>query len=230
MMNILSCRLSGNPTCTGTGLTVASPTVCNATTTTPATKWTSPLVSNNCTFCETNGRTTNPHTCVCSYPLIVTLEVRAPTFTTIDNDTLWDELALQTNTAFQALALVSNIKFETDQLWVRDAFFNASTEKAVVRLFFFPLLGDTMDKATESFITRSFTLQKVAYTSPFKPDIVQDISNSQGTNFLTCLVMFLDYSIGIAIHIDLYDNCNPFTSKSLTRMCQNGQMWPLPYL
>ncbi|KAG0553800.1 hypothetical protein KC19_12G040100 [Ceratodon purpureus] len=178
--------LQGNPTCSGGGLTQASPTVCNTTQTSIATKWVSSLVTENtCPFCDTSGLQLNPKRCQCSYPLIVTLEVRAPTFASIDNDTLWDlDFFNQTYDSIESLAKLASMTFERDQLWVKEAFLNASTQKANVMLLFFTLDGAVMAPHLEDLITRAFTLQKVKYGSPFKPEIVNEIIPSQAVGVL----------------------------------------------
>jgi len=76
---------------------------------------------------------------------------------------------------------VPAVKFESDQLWVRDAACNGSQLRVDVRLFFFALSGEeVMDPKTEEFLTTSFTNQKVKYASPFKPELVKEIDSSQG--------------------------------------------------
>ena len=160
----------------------ASRTVCNATETVIVNNWQSPVrTENKCTFCERNGRELNPKLFQCSYPLMVTLEVRAPTFATIDNDTLWDGgFSTQTYDSLAKLTSAVGMVFVRDQLWVSQAFLNATTQKATVTLYSFPLTGDTMDKPLQTLITMAFTQQKVKYNSPFKPEIVQEIIPSQG--------------------------------------------------
>lgn len=148
-------------------------------------EWVSPLFSaNNCEskFCDP-GLDMNPLQCRCSKPLVVTLEVRAPTFTHINDLSLWDSLKNQTFTSLKNLTAHEDppLKFEDEQIWVHDASFNGTLMRVEVRLYFFSLDQETMDPITANFITRSFTLQKVKYYPPFKPEIVKDIQNSQGT-------------------------------------------------
>lgn len=186
LLNLFS-RLQGNPICTNPGgLVKVDPSLCNGTATPVPTQWSSSLAqSNNCSFCSNPRLTLNPLQCKCSYPLSVTLEVRAPTFTNIDNETLWGVLKDQTVHSLVNLSATETptVQFQADQLWVRDAFFNGSQLRVDVRLFFFPLSGEVMDSTTEDWLTRSFTEQKVKYTSPFKPELVTDIESSLGTTF-----------------------------------------------
>jgi hypothetical protein len=186
------CRLQGNPICTNPGgLVKVDPSLCNATDTPVVTQWSSSLAYNNtCSLCGNALLTLNPLQCQCSYPLIVTLEIRQPTFTTIDNETLWDVLKDQTVHSLVNLSAsqVPPVNFQANQLWVRDAAFNGSQLRVDVRLFFFPLTGEVMDHTTENFLTRSFTDQQVKYTSPFKPELVTDIETSQGMYHI--LVMY----------------------------------------
>ncbi|KAG0622381.1 hypothetical protein M758_3G093100 [Ceratodon purpureus] len=196
--------LQGNPICTSSGgLVKVDPSLCNATDTPVVTKWSSSLAdNNNCTsFCGNARLTLNPLQCKCSYPLIVTLEVRAPTFTTIDNETLWGVLQDQTVHSLVNLSAteVPPVKFQADQLWVRDAAFNGSQLRVEVRLFFFPLSGEVMDFTTQDWLTRSFTNQKIKYTSPFKPELVKDIENSQGVVYVVASGLSKFAIIGIAV-------------------------------
>jgi len=72
---------------------------------------------------------------------------------------------------------------------VHEAFYNGS-ESVDVRLYFFPLEGDVMDPNMQIFIKESFTQQKISYSSPFKPEIVTDVSPSQGSFFPVIFIGF----------------------------------------
>ena len=178
------CRLQGNPTCQpgGSSLTQAIQAVCNTTAASPGTTWTSPLNSNKCPLCGDAQLTVNPRTCNCSYPLFVTLEIRQPTFSNIANDSLWDQFANQTYDSLSTLAQNAGLTFVSNQLYVFQAFLNASTQKVNVRVLFFPLDGEIMPQALQTLITSSFTGQDINYTSPWKPDLVLQIVPSEGTS------------------------------------------------
>ncbi|XP_024362406.1 leucine-rich repeat receptor protein kinase HPCA1 isoform X1 [Physcomitrium patens] len=176
--------LQGNPLCTDPNSIVKpDPKLCNATQPAMEKQWVSPLLNvNNCgnQFCDP-GLVLNPLQCRCSRPLVVTLEVRAPTFTHINDLSLWDSLLNQTLTSLKNLTQHENppLQFEDEQLWIHDASFNGSLLRVEVNMYFFPLVGESMDRVTADFITRSFTLQKVKYYPPFKPELVKAIQNSE---------------------------------------------------
>lgn len=126
-MNVLCfCRLQGNPLCTFTGGFVnISPELCNTTKPTMERAWVSPMVSKN--TCQNmicgNRFYLNPLQCRCSKPLVVTLEVRSPSFTNINDSPLWDSFKNQTVTSLKTLTQHETppLQFESEQLWIRDA-------------------------------------------------------------------------------------------------------------
>ncbi|XP_024357802.1 leucine-rich repeat receptor protein kinase HPCA1 isoform X1 [Physcomitrium patens] len=170
--NLPNISLNGNPTCSGTGLVTAGPLLCG-TVVPPATLWNSPLVaSSTCPVCDDPLLTSNPYTCRCSKPLIVSLEIRAFTAPTINDTDLWEKMRNQTYSSKNITTF-----FKIDQIWVRDASIN-NEKKVLVRIYFFPLIGETIDEVTETIIKVAFTQQLVSYTSPFKPEMVKSIINS----------------------------------------------------
>lgn len=156
-----------------------------------ATKWNSPLqTSNNCLILCKNTLTLNPYTCNCAVPLVVTLEFRAFLSSSIDDDNLWESLRNQTYVSLSQLLTQDGTNrpplkgLARSQIWVYNAFFNASltdTLKAQANVYIFPLSGhNVMDSVTEEFIMRSFTSQKVRYSSPFRPNMVVAVQSSRG--------------------------------------------------
>nr|PNR29624.1 hypothetical protein PHYPA_028318 [Physcomitrium patens] len=118
--------LQGNPLCTFTGGFVnISPELCNTTKPTMERAWVSPMVSKN--TCQNmicgNRFYLNPLQCRCSKPLVVTLEVRSPSFTNINDPPLWDSFKNQTVTSLKTLTQHETppLQFESEQLWIRDA-------------------------------------------------------------------------------------------------------------
>ena len=156
-------RLQGNPICTGTALVNANPVLCNSTVTSAAaTNWTSPLLSSNtCTNNCDNTHTLNPESCLCGFPLIITLEIRSPPWTDINNTTLWNSLHDQT---------MNELGLQSTQVWVREAYFTGS-KRARADIYFFPVSGDSLDLDTQLFIITAFTGQKVHYDKLFKPSL-----------------------------------------------------------
>ncbi|KAG0563566.1 hypothetical protein KC19_8G041600 [Ceratodon purpureus] len=187
-------QLEDNPLCNKdtSGLVEVSPTLCSAEvesigSNSSATKWISPLDSNNScqSPCTNSWLTLNPYDCNCGVPLIVTLEFRALTSSNIDDDALWESLRNQTYVSLSNLISQNNppLKLEETQIWIKNAFFNETqvdTSKVQAKLYIFPLAGSVIvDQLTEDFIKTSFTYQKVTYASPFKPEIVIGIEPSR---------------------------------------------------
>jgi hypothetical protein len=117
---------------------------------------------------------------------MVTLEIRQATFSTIDNDTLWDgDFFDQTYNSLVPLVQAASLTLDAHQLYVEQAVLNATTQKVDVTMYFFPLVGGTLAPKLAGLITKAFTLQKIAYDSPFKPDVVNQIVPSKGNIPLT---------------------------------------------
>jgi hypothetical protein len=180
------CRLEGNPICNPTSIVTASSSICGTQTNDQAqaaTSWNSPLTTNACGFSCSNGLSLNPQDCNCSVPLIVTLEIRSPTFSNIDNSTLWDLLKDQTLDQLN-LDLLSH-KFpplSNDSIWVVLARFSWGGG-VDVEMNIFPASGDRFDQNTTDFIMQEFTLQKMKYDNNFKPYRVLSFGGPAGTFF-----------------------------------------------
>lgn len=179
------CRLEGNPICMPTSIVTASASLCGTQTSNAQapTMWNSPLTSNACGFSCSNGLSINPQDCTCSVPLIVTLEIRSPRFSNIDNSTLWDLLKNQT---FDQLNLdLLNRTFpplSNDSVWVVLARFSWGG-RVDVEMNIFPASGDRFYQNTTDFIMQEFTLQKMRYDSNFKPYRVLSFGGPAGTIF-----------------------------------------------
>lgn len=179
------CRLEGNPICMPSSIVTASASLCGTQTsnTQAPTSWNSPLNSNACGFSCSNGLSINPQDCRCSVPLIVTLEIRSPRFSNIDNSTLWDLLKDQTfdqlnqDLLIQKFPLLSN-----DSIWVVLARFSYGG-RVDVEMNIFPASGDRFDQNATSFIMQEFTLQKMKYDNNFKPYRVLSFGGPAGTFF-----------------------------------------------
>lgn len=166
-----------------TSIVTASASLCGkqASNTQAPTSWNSPLMSNACGLSCSNGLSINPQACNCSVPLIVTLEIRSPPYSNIDNDTLWDLLRKQTSDKLNLdLPLYNFAAIGNDSVWVVLARFSWGG-RVDVEMNIFPASGDRFDQKTSDFIMQEFTLQKMMYDSNFKPYRVLSFGAPAGT-------------------------------------------------
>lgn len=164
---------------------VTAPSFCGTQTssTSAPTSWNSPLTSNACGFSCSNGLNINPQVCRCSAPIIVTLEIRSPTFSNIDNNTLWDLLKTQTFDSLNPDLLNQNLPpIANDSIWVVLARFSWGG-RVDVEMNIFPGSGDRFNQNATDFIMQEFTLQKMKYDSNFKPYRVLSFGGPAGTFF-----------------------------------------------
>uniref|UniRef100_A0A7I4BQM7 non-specific serine/threonine protein kinase n=1 Tax=Physcomitrium patens TaxID=3218 RepID=A0A7I4BQM7_PHYPA len=198
-------QLEDNPICSGEGLLRAGPTLCsteaNSNGANEILTWISSLTTNNScpSLCRNANHVLNPYTCHCGYPLVVTLEIRAPISSIVNDTSLWDLLKAQTYDSLRNLTsqIKPPLELDSEQLWVYQAQ-HANHSKVHVRLYIFaPVGAEVMDRRTDNLIKGWFTTQKVEYTSPFKPEFVIDIEPSQEAGSVTFGVSKLAI-IGIA--------------------------------
>lgn len=151
-----TCRLYGNPFCNSAGANTASYCLLQQHNQTP---YSTSLAKCPSESCSSTDQKVNPGSCVCAYPYQGLMVFRAPSFSDLTNDTLFEQLETK---------LWTNLNLTRDSVYISNIHFN-SDNYIELNLALFPSSGAFFNRSEIIRIGSALSLQTFKPPDVFGP-------------------------------------------------------------